>query len=228
MKKLSLAILLMAAPSLVQTVRPDQVRGTAAVASPAGAQTVTQPVVGGVQTTLTVNSLNGMMNPLPFANADFGDKVNAAFAACHGAGTTVTPCTVKIPSGSYSYAHTINLSAFDTLEGSGVSDTTINFTGTRDASRKRARFFSATWEACMTSRSSEPPRRPTASTSRESPGQSCTTSAFMDASGRTQMACCSKTFSRKTQPITTFNRGWRGYRSITSILGRPAPTTSRI
>lgn len=141
MKKLCLAILLIAAPSLAQTVRPDQVRGTAAVASPAAGQTITQPVVSGVQTTLTVNSLNGMMNPLAFSNADFGDKVNAAFTACHGTGATVTPCTVKIPSGTYSYAHTINLTAFDTLEGSGLSDTTINFTGTGDGIKQTSTVF---------------------------------------------------------------------------------------
>lgn len=65
----------------------------AIVPTPSGVQTVTQPIVGGMQTTLQANSINGQFNEELFTGSTVADRVNAAVAACG----TQAGCYVIIP-----------------------------------------------------------------------------------------------------------------------------------
>lgn len=82
------------------------------VLNPSGNQTVNQPVVSGVQTSLSSNSLNGVLNATLFPGGDIGAKVNAAIA--------VYPCgTILIPAGFYSQTTPITKPRCTNLVGQG-------------------------------------------------------------------------------------------------------------
>jgi hypothetical protein len=81
-------IMISAMPSLAQSV----------LLAPPGPQTVTQPIVSGSQTTLGVNSLNGILNATLFGSpGDLGAQINSAYSACPSNG-----CIITVPPGSYS------------------------------------------------------------------------------------------------------------------------------
>jgi hypothetical protein len=83
-------ILFATMPSLPQSV----------LLSPSGSQTVTQPMVSGSQTTLSANSLNGVLNATLFGSpGDLGNQINLAYSACPSNG-----CIITVPSGSYTAA----------------------------------------------------------------------------------------------------------------------------
>ena len=67
--------------------------------APSGNQTIRQPRMFGMQTTLDVNSLNGVLNATGFAGSDIGAQINSAYAACPETG-----CTIIVPPGSYTDA----------------------------------------------------------------------------------------------------------------------------
>ena len=107
-----------AMPSVAQSV----------LLGPAGPQTVTQPIVSGSQTTLGVNSLNGILNATLFGSpGDLGAQINSAYSACLSSG-----CIIAVPTGSYMASTpvviaTINKPAI--IECAGTS-TTITWTPT--------------------------------------------------------------------------------------------------
>lgn len=91
--------------------------------APLASQIVNQPVVTGTQTSLNVNSLNGVLNATLFAGADIGAKINAAIALLpNGCGT------ISIPAGIFNQSTTINKPRCVSIIGSGGLATVLNWT----------------------------------------------------------------------------------------------------
>jgi len=117
-----LVLLILSRALSAQTIRPDQVRGTASVTAPSGDQTIVQPF----GTTLSVNSLNTVVNAAMFTGSDIGAKINASIAALpNKCGTVIVPAS----STPYSFRTTINLHRCDILKGSSARPTELAFTG---------------------------------------------------------------------------------------------------
>jgi len=82
-------------------------------------------------TTVTAQSVNGLLNPLNFAGSDIGAQINAAAASC----TSGSPCNIVIPpNGTLNFATTITYVPNETIscteEGSGSgAHTVLNYTG---------------------------------------------------------------------------------------------------
>lgn len=103
MKGLGLSVLLtFAVSATAQTIRPDQVRGTAIVQNPVGGQS-------------TAN-LNGVLNAAMFPGSDLGSKVQAVIAQFNGA------CgTILIPQGTYTWStDSVLMKPCQTLIGDGA------------------------------------------------------------------------------------------------------------
>ena len=111
-------ILFAAMPSLAQSV----------LLAPPGSQTVTQPLVSGSQTTLSANSLNGVLNATLFGSpGDLGAQINSAYSACPSSG-----CIITVPSGSYTATTGVVIATIGkpaVIECAGTS-TTITWTPT--------------------------------------------------------------------------------------------------
>jgi hypothetical protein len=81
---------------------------------------------GSLQVLSLTGSTNGVLNPALFAGADIGAKVNAALATLSGGGT------VRIPTGAYSFATTIRITAARQRVECDAG-TVLNYTGSTDA-----------------------------------------------------------------------------------------------
>lgn len=129
MKKLIALFLLNSAVAFSQQMNPQQIRGTAVVQAPLGNQTVTMPG----SSTLTVNSLNQVLNAAAFSGADAGAKINAAYAALPSSGGKII---YPVASGGESFSTPIVFSSPNkpvilTCNGAaGFSADTLSYTGT--------------------------------------------------------------------------------------------------
>jgi parallel beta helix pectate lyase-like protein len=94
MKKLILLALLNSGVCIGQQMNSQQIKGTVVVQTPPGNQSITQPT----GTTLSVSSLNKIINPTLYEGSDIGAQISSAAnsAACSAG------CTISIPPGTYS------------------------------------------------------------------------------------------------------------------------------
>jgi hypothetical protein len=112
---------------LIFVIKTSAAQSGAVLLNPSGTQTVNQPPGSSPQTTLNVNSLNGVLNATLFSGTDLGGQIQNAYSAC-----PTTGCVIVIPPGSYTASTNVVIGTVGKpaiIQCSGTS-TTITWTPT--------------------------------------------------------------------------------------------------